>query len=230
MKKIKEYTDGIANVCTIFAFLTTKIEYLKTVPYISGIIDFVVTYRSIFIILFITIAILRYIVYVIPRIEVKIKEKPETETRASIFWVAVTLLISGILMVYSFINLDNRTIPSKADSDVNTENEEDLIMEEAIVIAEDINILTEEDKIIEMYIKMGHDEIIPKETLRTLSYNELYYIRNGMLAYAGLYFDSGYYEKFSWYHPKIFSTDEIWGEINSYQYQNILNIKEIENM
>ncbi len=232
-RKIEYYIDQISAVCGILGFLIANIKKFEFIPYTEQIINFIIKYKNIFIILLVTIIILRYMICIIPRYEICIKEKPELEAKPSIMSIAVIILLSTGAMSYSFINLDNTTMLSKAKNTQPSENaqmgiKEDQFEDEYIEEIGKSNILTEEDKIIDKYIKMAHDEVISKDILRTLSFNELYYIRNGILAYEGLYFESGYYEKFSWYNGYILLEEEIWGELNTFQCINIENIKNLE--
>ncbi|MCM1263656.1 MAG: YARHG domain-containing protein [Butyrivibrio sp.] len=63
--------------------------------------------------------------------------------------------------------------------------------------------------------------------LELLSDEELYYIRNGILAYAGRAFEPGYYDKYSWYSENL-SKEDVWSNINQFQLENIENIKSVE--
>lgn len=233
-RKIEYYIDRISAVCGILSFIIANIKWFDFIPYTEHFTSFIVKYKSILLVLLITIIILRYIICVIPNYKIYLEEKPKPEANPSIISISITILISTTVMLYLFIHLDNTTLSSKADNITPSENDQMEKIEEVQFEDEYLeynnkeNILTEEDKSIEKYIKMAHDEIISKDILKTLSFNDLYYIRNGIFAYEGFYFESGYYERFSWYNGNITSEEEIWCELNAYQYTNIQNIKKIE--
>ena len=67
--------------------------------------------------------------------------------------------------------------------------------------------LSSEQKEIEGYILRSFTEELPIEVLRTLSNDDLCYIRNGIYAYNGCYFYdnniTNYYKKLSWYKCNI---------------------------
>ena len=85
-----------------------------------------------------------------------------------------------------------------------------------------------EKEVINNYIIRACKELLPIEELKQLNGNELYYLRNGIYAYAGMCFESDYYKDFSWYNG-IYSEEETIKCINSIQWKNINNIENIEN-
>ena len=221
--------DRISAMCGIFAFLISLLEKLEKIPHIGRFVVTILPYKNILIILLVSIILLRYLITVIPKYKINIQEKAPSEVNPSWFIVASIMLVSIALIIYEFMKIDNNSIFSKAQNSTITEEENsEESNENQDGTTEDIN-LSEEDETINRYIIRSYDDDIPVEVLKTLSYNELYYIRNGILAYAGLYFESGYYERCSWYTGDILNEEEeVWAELNTYQYNNILKIKEIE--
>lgn len=137
-------------------------------------------------------------------------------------------MLFATLIPYSFISLS-----PKASTLNDTEENQDI---EKIYLIEDYQanngqsaiIRITEDQLIEKYILLAENEVIQEEILKDLSQKELQLIYDGIFAYEGLYFESGYYEQFSWYSGNILSKDKTWGKLNLYQYTNIQNIKEME--
>ena len=76
------------------------------------------------------------------------------------------------------------------------------------------------------YVK-GNRDISVKEW-GELSNEELYYIRNGIFAYQGCCFNSGYYDVFLWYEGNIMLKDFDYRDFNDHQYKNIMNILYVE--
>lgn len=185
---------------------------------------------------------MRYIVCVIPQYRINIKGIPNGEASPSIFSIVIATLVFVTSILFLYINFDDLT---KAGDNQNKGNQNDINIyisniptdndkiynNESENIVEDIEnsfeIITE-DELVEKYILMAYNEEIPEDILKTLSRYELYLIRNGIYAYEGLYFKSGYYERFSWYNGYILSEEEVWGKINPCQYINIKNIEKIE--
>lgn len=87
--------------------------------------------------------------------------------------------------------------------------------------------ITQPKDIVESYIIRCETEVIQIDEWVNLSNEELYYIRNGIFAYVGYPFDSGYYDKYSWYAP-IDSPTAAKERLNSCQWENIEKIKMIE--
>ena len=86
------------------------------------------------------------------------------------------------------------------------------------------------NEIVESYIIRCKQEEISINEFKALSDEMLYYIRNGIFAYCGLYYSSGYYEQFEWYNAVFMSTDQFdWNVFNTYQIRNINNIQRIED-
>lgn len=90
------------------------------------------------------------------------------------------------------------------------------------------NHYTEEQMIINYYVVECQYTIFSVDVWENLSTRELYLIRNGICAYCGRYYGSGYYDIFEWYNGNIkeeeFSTDLL----NEKQFANVKNISYIE--
>lgn len=79
------------------------------------------------------------------------------------------------------------------------------------------------------YVMRCVDEILPITVWETLSDEELYYIRNGICAYGGRIYKSGYYDDYPWYEGTIAPNDFDCSVLNNNQYLNIKNIQSVED-
>lgn len=111
------------------------------------------------------------------------------------------------------IKIVGEDIPDSHINDVEEEMEEPSLTEKEIV---------------EIYVIRCETEVISMEEWNTLSDSELSHIRNGIFAYVGQLFTSGYYDEYLWYHPK-YTSDEAKDHLNSCQWDNVENIKFVEN-
>lgn len=213
--------DGTSAFCSLTGITIFKI--------ISVIYPMVSQYKSIFYAIIILFIILRYQRHVIPRYQIEMQDKPEEEAKSSFLTSALIIILFSIPIIVQCVNLHKNSIDALAHNSPNIENyDENIYNEENLKNYED-NTLTPLDKMIEEYILYSENTIIPIDELETLSDDELYYIRNGIFAYVGKYYKSGYYDKFSWYNGDIVDSDDIWNKINEFQLKNINNIKLIEN-
>ena len=171
--------------------------------------------------------ILRYKIYVIPKYQIEKQDKPKEEAKSSCFTSCLIIFVFSVLIVVQCINLHNNSINIFAQNDSNTINDFDNISNSENIEDYEEDILSPLDKMIEEYVLYSEKEVIPIEELESLSDNELYYIRNGIFAYAGQKFKSGYYDKFSWYTGNV-SENDVWLKINPVQLKNIENIHLIE--
>lgn len=77
------------------------------------------------------------------------------------------------------------------------------------------------------YILRSINEIISINEFNNLTDDQLHNVRNGIYAYAGLYFKSEYYNDFSWYTGDV-AIEEIYEKLIYYQVKNISRIVSIE--
>ncbi|MCI8790996.1 MAG: YARHG domain-containing protein [Lachnospiraceae bacterium] len=81
---------------------------------------------------------------------------------------------------------------------------------------------------VEYYVLESANRDISVKEWGELSNEELYYIRNGIFAYQGCCFNSGYYDVFLWYEGNIMLKDFDYRDFNDHQYKNIMNILYVE--
>lgn len=231
--KLKTCLDITSAICGILTFLVTFFaEVLAARNFQNRLIDVILQYKVTIILCVVAFIILRYIICVIPRFRVIVEEVPQQETKPSLMLVVIlavvfTVLISNSLNTSS-INANHTNDTDEMEEieniqDPAIENESKQVDEEQSAI-----IRLTEDELIEKYIIMSKSEVISEDILKDLSHKELYYIRNGIFAYEGLFFESGYYERFSWYKGDIYSKEEVWNRFNYYQSINVNNIKSLE--
>lgn len=180
--------------------------------------------------------------WVIPNYEIKNNDRPPNETQYPLKmskWVGILLLVVSI--IYGICKTSMGAYDNNKDFNKNPQvsiggviNNYELIITEdkdSPIEFKELLVFTPEEKMIEDYIKKCSKKIIPIEELEELSSKQLNYIRNGIFAYHGLYFESGYYEKFEWYHADINSSEEFdWRVFNYFEVTNIENIKVVENL
>lgn len=146
------------------------------------------------------------------------------DARPSYIKIGVLNFLIGCLFCYHIlvdvgkaqipqIEIEREDIPDSHINDVEEEMEEPSLTEKEIV---------------EIYIIRCETEVISMEEWNTLSDSELYHIRNGIFAYVGQLFTSEYYDEYLWYHPK-YTSDEAKDYLNSCQWDNVENIKFVEN-
>lgn len=87
---------------------------------------------------------------------------------------------------------------------------------------------SEEQKVVNYYVPLCKNQIIPLERLEECTDEELYYIRNGIYAYEGMIFKKNYYKVFDWYNGRISPKDFKDGYLNYFQNKNIANIIKVE--
>lgn len=81
---------------------------------------------------------------------------------------------------------------------------------------------------VDYYVLECVHRVISVNEWMELSNEELYYIRNGIFAYCGCCFNSGYYDIFLWYEGYIAPKDFDFEDLNDCQYKNIMNIVYVE--
>lgn len=89
--------------------------------------------------------------------------------------------------------------------------------------------ITQEHDLVDYYVNKCVNEVLPISEWEALSDAELYYIRNGICAYSGRMYKSGYYDEYSWYEGSISPDDFDCSVLNAVQYENVKNIASIEN-
>lgn len=217
-EKIKDYLSMAASICTITSVLSGLL--LNNESLIYGV-DF---FKKILTNLNLCILIFSLLVLVVQVIIIIVHNK-ETGSYPSIREVVCIILLL-LSMILCFLTLSSTGIKaneneeseiSKIDGKITINDDDDLIYNES------------KDDIIEKLILESNNTIIPFDILNSLSDNELYYVRNGIYAYSGMYFESNYYNKYPWYSGKIHKNNFQEGMLNQYQQQNISNILEIEN-
>ena len=82
--------------------------------------------------------------------------------------------------------------------------------------------------VVDYYVLECVHRVISVNEWMELSKEELYYIRNGIFAYSGCCFNSGYYDIFLWYEGNIALSDFDYKDFNGCQYKNIMNIVYVE--
>lgn len=106
-----------------------------------------------------------------------------------------------------------------------------VLIGELICINKEVHIKADElpdlEKI-ENYIVECSSREMTYNHLKELDGMELYYIRNGIYAYCGVKFESGFYDSFDWYNGSIEEKDFEWDMLNHYQQLNINTILRIE--
>lgn len=213
--------DGTSAFCSL-----TGITIFQVCTKINPIF---LQYKSIFYAIVVLFIILRYKTHVIPRYKIEKQDKPEEEAKSSCFTSALIIICFSIPIIIQCVNLHNNSIDTLAQDISNIIDYTNNVHDNEYTESYESDALTPLDKMIEEYILSSENTIIPISELESLSDEELYYIRNGILAYAGKYYESGYYNKFSWYTGDIIENDDIWNNINEFQLENINNIKLIES-
>lgn len=213
--------DGTSAFCSL-----TGITVFKILSIINPVF---LQYKSIFYIIIVLFIALRYQRHVIPKYLIEKQDKPKEEAKSSCATSILIIFAFSVLVIIQCVNLHNNSIDTLAHNipDI-TDNSGDIYNDDNIEKYEN-DTLTPLDKMIEEYILHSENAIIPIDELESLSDEELYYIRNGIFAYVGKYYESGYYDKFSWYTGDVIDSDDIWNRINEFQLENINNIKLIED-
>lgn len=85
----------------------------------------------------------------------------------------------------------------------------------------------QEWQIVNDYVLKCESEIVPEEVWESLTNDELYYILNGIYAFGGYYFESGYYTSFPWYRGNVMPEDFTEDMLNHYQHKNVATIIDI---
>lgn len=161
---------------------------------------------------------------VVPLYKIYKKDTPKEEAKPS----PILVVIYSTLCVSFFIG----SLISAAYAKEKPEENIEMIIEDIPYESQSNNqedYLIMEKEVINEYIIRSSKEVIPIEELDLLNNNELYYLRNGIYAYSGMYFEGDYYKYFSWYNG-IYSEAETINHINSIQWTNINNIKDIEKL
>lgn len=231
--KLRACLDITSAICGVITFLITFFADVVAAHNVQNkLIDVILQYKITIILCVAGLIILRYIICVIPRFRVIVEEVPQQETKPSLMLVVIVAVVFTVLISNS---LNTSSINANHTSDTNetetTENIEDTAIEnESRQVDEEQSAIIRitEDELIEKYIIMSESEVISEDILKDLSDKELYYIRNGIFAYEGLLFESGYYERFSWYEGDTYSEEEIWNRFNKYQSSNVKNIISLE--
>lgn len=211
--------DAVSAFCSITGF---------TIFTMLGVINPIfLQYKKMFTLIVAMSVALRYQRYVIPRYRVKKQDKPEEEAKGSGLTTALIVFIFSIPIIFQGVNLHKNSINTSAQNSPNEIKDPIDISSDEDMKVDDETVLIPWDAMIEEYILCADEEILSIKELSLLSNDELYYIRNGILAYAGRYFESGYYERFSWYSGNL-SDEDAWKNINPIQLENIKNILLIE--
>lgn len=78
--------------------------------------------------------------------------------------------------------------------------------------------------VVDYYVVESTHKVFSVEEWKECSDEELYHIRNGIFAFCGCRFDSGYYDMFVWYKGNIDLKKFDWKTFNPNQHKNIMNI------
>lgn len=179
---------------------------------------FIINWSKILFFTFLTMLIVNALC--IPLYKIFKKNIPPQEAKPSYIELSFLCFVVGILFCYHvLVDVGKaQTLPIKIigedilDPQIDEEEESSLIKK----------------GIVETYIIRCRTEVISFNEWDDLSNDDLYYIRNGIFADCGQWFESGYYDEFSWYNPK-YSSVEVWNYIGHCQRKNIDNIGFIED-
>ena len=234
--KINLCIGFIGSLCSIISFIVAAYTYLNNSNTTSILLFFIIEYGR-YISLFCCILGLIINHYVIPEYKVRRQDIPIEEARPS-------YLLSGILLIAIVMNLACVFIPPKntdaQEPPTTTEEPQTLPplltgeggnnnpIEPNSNPSNDIVTLTPLEQTVDKWVPTTYEEVVPIDIWRSLSNEELYYIRNGIYAYSHAIFPSGYYEKFAWYSGIIDVNEFEWSYFNFYQKKNIENIKAVE--
>lgn len=192
---------------------------------ISPCADFIINHFFILIAISFFIALIVNL-KIIPKREIE-KGKPPVEAKPSLLRASflftgscTSLIICCMLIIYA---MEEPTDDPSIITEPIPEAEENEESNDG-----DFLVLSEEQLKIENYIKRCCTEIISNEELKELSNSELKYIRNGIYAYEGRYYESGYYDVFTWYERKILPDKFTSDMLNEVEMTNILNIRAVE--
>ena len=184
-------------------------------------------YKEIIIPLFVLLLLTEIIIYCLYIYYVKKQNRPPEEAKRirPPFIITVALLIAELFFVFKFQghrDANATTITSNITSEYGSDvdNEETYPNKDTFT----------EKQLVEYYIKRCYEENISIDELNDLTISQLYYIRNGIYAYCGRYYESGYYDEFDWYdgHIKTDNDEIFWELFNSFQKENIEKILSIE--
>ena len=229
-KKIRKDLQFIIDMtCGIFNIIGITLKGI--IGYFTYFFsDFNKIWSSILFIFLITWFILEFLYkfYLIPVNNSEKYDLPREETKLTFIEKMFLVLRKVIYLISTVGVLTFAANPVIISDDIDKITIEDDNTNKDFDNKEQENSLTEEQQIIEKYIIRPHDEIIPKDELKLLTKEQLYFIRNGIFAYAGQYFESGYYNCFSWYIGDI-APEDIYIKLNYYQSRNIDNIRSVEN-
>ena len=241
LKKIKKIVKLIGTIGTTFSVITgmsfyTAIRMMSVEfdsikeentnslwyflqPYVAFVLEHFMAFLSVS---FVIVGIVKLII--IPNYEIHKEDKPPLEAYPTTLTILSQVAISCLAITMCVFC----TIFAKESYDDQSELTLDIddVIEETVTFE---NIFSEEQEIVNNYIERSSSDIISIEELNNLSDNELYYIRNGIYAYEGYYFNSGYYDEFPWYNGHILPDDFNENMLNHCQIVNIHNIKYIED-
>ena len=113
--------------------------------------------------------------------------------------------------------------------DQNNDAEKEVPQKLDIMTREEAFLGTHKYDSVNYYVMKCVDEILPITEWEALSDEELYYIRNGICAYSGRIYESGYYDDYPWYEGTIAPNDFDCSVLNDNQYLNIKNIQSVED-
>lgn len=232
--KINLYVGFMGSLCSIISIAVGVCSYLNNKNIPSFLLEFIIKYGPY---ISLICCVLCFIVntFFIPKYKEDIQDIPKEEARPSHVLNAILLVAICVNLVYIItspyspiaqeppnnekpqvppiggIEDDNPNKPYQDSGEINTSPEEQPY-----------------DKSVDKWVPITYEEVVPIETWRGLSDKELYYIRNGIFAYAHAIFESNYYERFSWYNGTINVKEFEWSYFNPYQKENIENIKAVE--
>ena len=212
-KKHNRFIEFICAFCTVTGISMITILKIFFPEFVQKISEIIKDYRIICITFFVFFIIFILVIYIIPYYEVKKKGVLKNLAKPS------SLLLSVIGMCFSLI------ISVEIVYMINASERKNNVIENEINYEHSDSF---EKLLIEKYILYGSNYIIEQDELRNFTKKELYYIRNGIYAYAGMKFESEYYYQFDWYKGEISDKDFSWEDLNIYQQTNILHIREIE--
>ena len=159
--------------------------------------------------------------YVLPNYKVKKKNLPPREAKPSIL---IPIIQAFILIIYLYVEFREDIEAANTDKEVIFSNNQTI---DAIDELQESS-LTTEQKLIDEYVKRCRKARISIKELETLSSYQLKYIRNGIFADCGRFYESGYYDVFPWYEGIIMPEDFDWAAFNDCQVDNIEKIRFVE--
>lgn len=226
--KINLFIGFIGSLCSIVSIGIPIYSYLSEINITSSIMKFIINnaaYFSFFCcIMFLIInhcIILKYKIYTL--------DIPREEARPS--YILSTILVITIVfnLIYILIPPEPNYAKDTQDPDPQnpiSEKEEGIPNTSYTDSIDDIeeSPLTPLEQTVEEWILISYQETVSVNIWRTLSDEELYYIRNGIFAYSHAKFDQNFYDVYSWYEGTTYISDFDWSVFNYYQVDNILSV------